>query len=152
VNVEDEYHEEVKEGDQSTHAQRGGDRLVPQRVQPDRIELALQEAFARYDAVALGGALGILMGVGLFLATAVLLMKGGWGVGWTLSLLGNFLVGYEVTWAGAFIGLLEAGLFGFGFGYLLARAINGTIGLHESALIRRLEVRMAMEGLDEEAM
>ena len=152
VNVEEEYHEEVRDGETATQAARGGDRLVPQRLETDRAFEAIQKAFARYDPVALGGALGIMLGLGLFLATTALLFKGGSDVGVHLSLLGNYLLGYKVTWTGAFLGLAEAGIGGFVFGYLLAGAINATIAWHERALIQRLEVMATMQGLEEEAM
>jgi hypothetical protein len=152
VNVDDDYHEEVNDSKQLTHAQRGGDRLVPQALDLDPLFEALKEAFARYDAVALGGAIGILMGMGLFALTAILLIAGGSNLGATLSLLSNYLPAYTVTWPGALIGFVDAGSMGFGFGYILARLINGTISLHERALIQRLEISAALESADEEAM
>ncbi|HEX2677141.1 MAG TPA: hypothetical protein VHM19_10890, partial [Polyangiales bacterium] len=154
VNVDDEYHEEVKDQSeqQLTHGQKGGgDRLVPIAMeQEDRVMNALREAFARYDAVALGGSIGSILGVGLFMATAILVMRGGDSVGRNLMLLANYFLGYEVSWAGAFLGLLEAGGFGFIFGFMLAKAINGTIALHEHALVRRLEVSATLDAIDEE--
>ncbi len=156
VNVDEEYHEEVSEkekrGQELTHGKRGGgDRLVPRRLdETDRLMGALREAFARYDAVALGGSIGILLGGSLFLATALLLLRGGVMVGKNLALLANYFLGYEISWAGAFLGLLEAGGFGFIFGFMLAKAINGTIALHEHALVRRLEVSATLDAIDEE--
>ncbi|HEX7479659.1 MAG TPA: NAD(P)/FAD-dependent oxidoreductase [Polyangiales bacterium] len=153
VNVDDEYHEEVKDDGkpkQLTHGQKGGDRLVPQRLEEDRMLGALREAYARYDAVALGAAVGTVMGLGLFLATAFLLLRGGLFVGENLQLLRNYFLGYEVSWSGAFLGLAEAGSFGFVFGFMLAKSINTTIALHERALVKRLEVMATLNAIDQE--
>ena len=147
VNVDEEYHEEasVKEP-----AGAAGDRLVPQRLEESRAAQVLREAFARYDAVALGFALAIPAAFGLFIATAILLIKGGPAVGANLSLLSNYIVGFRVNWAGAFVGMLEVGLLGFGFGWGMAKMINAVVGWQERALIRRLERRLVFEALDEE--
>jgi hypothetical protein len=61
-------------------------------------------------------------------------------VGPTLSILGSFLVGYEVSWGGALVGFFEAGVGGFAFGFALAKLINGVVGWHERALWRKIEV------------
>ena len=47
----------------------------------------------RLNARAWGIAVGLLFGLGLFLATAVLVVKGGRAVGPHLSLIGQFLPG-----------------------------------------------------------
>jgi len=135
VNVEDDYHEEQRK---VSGAAGGGDRLVPARIPKPAIDEALSEIFARYDPVALGSAIGAVAGILLFLATAILLIKGGDPIGPNLSLLGNFLLSYEVSWGGAFLGLLEAGLGGFGFGCALAWMINRVIGREERLLLDRV--------------
>ena len=58
-----------------------------------------------------------------------------------LALIGQYLLGYEVSWAGAGVGLIGAGLGGFLFGWLLARAINGLIGWEELLLRRQIMAR-----------
>ncbi len=136
INVEAAYHEEAKPG----HAGGvTGDRLVPQPLRLEPLEV-LQRAFARYDPIALGSALAVILGVGLFSVTMILLLKGGDSVGPNLSLLGNYLLGYRVTWAGAIIGLVESVIGGFLLGFGMAHTINAVIGWHERHLIRRLEV------------
>ena len=135
VNVEDDYHEERRE---VSSAAAGGDRLVPGQVAKPSIEETLSEIFAKYDAVALGSAVGSIAGVLLFAATAILLVKGGETIGPNLSLLGNYLLGYQVSWGGAFLGLIEAGVGGFGFGWVLARMINAVINREERQLLDRV--------------
>ena len=58
VNVEEEYHEEVRAGDAAPgrfDGARAGDRQTPETAPALLVEDLLREAFARYDAVALGG-------------------------------------------------------------------------------------------------
>jgi len=136
VNVEDEYHEEVQQ-EESTGA--GGDRMVPQRAADASIEELIVDLFARYDAVALGGAVGLISGLGLLAATVLLLLQGGSDPGANLSLLSHYLVGFKASWAGAFVGMFEAGAIGFGFGYVLAKLINLVIAAEEQRIIRRVE-------------
>ncbi len=75
----------------------------------------------RLNAHAWGVAIGLIFALGLFIATAFLLIKGGPTVGQHLALLGAYLPGYRVSWGGAFIG------FGYMFvvGYVVGRLIGG---------------------------
>jgi hypothetical protein len=126
VNTEKEYHEEGQSA--SINA---GDRMVPARVQVN-VEEPLMEAekeliefvFAKLDPVAMGVAVGAVSGLLIFIATTVLGIKGGPVVGPNLSLLGNFFYGFDVTWGGALVGLLEGGFGGFAIGYLGASFRN----------------------------
>lgn len=147
VNVDQEYHEEVREGEEAPKSGATGDRLVPQRLVLDPFEV-LHRAFARYDPVALGGAVGVVAALGLFIATAALILKGGTVIGPHLSLLSNYLLGFRVSWPGALIGMVEVGVVGFVFGFLLASAINLVVRLHERALLSRLEQSTALESLN----
>lgn len=82
----------------------------------------LAAALARLNARAWGIALGLLGGGGLFLATMILLIKGGENVGQHLALLRAYFPGYSVTIPGSFIGFI----YGFVVGYALGRVI-GTV-------------------------
>ena len=137
VNTEMAYHEDGQISDAMA-----GDRLLPVRlaprgeVLPTALDAALDAVWAKLDPLALGIAVGVVSGIGLFLATIVLLLQDGPGVGTTLSLLGHYLLGFQSTWAGALIGLVEAGVGGFILGYLGAEVKNwGLIGY--AALVRR---------------
>ena len=150
VNVEDEYHEEVR-AEQTVST--SGDRAVPGKVADETISELIEGAFARYDAVALGSAIGVVGALGLFLATAALLLAGagpGEEIGPNLSLVGNYLVGYEATWPGAILGFFEAGIFGFGAGFVLAKLINFVIAAEEQRILRSVEERAVdlFEGSD----
>jgi hypothetical protein len=120
VNMEKEYLEEGRSATLSL-----GDRLVPAPVTVpveqtirDLNDDVIEVAFAKLDPFALGVAVGCVSGFGLWLSTAILLLKGGEHAGQTLSLLRNYVPGFEVTWTGAAIGCLDVGLMGFGLGYL----------------------------------
>jgi hypothetical protein len=89
----------------------------------------LMAAFARMDAVALAVALGTVCAVGLFLMTAVLLVKGappGMHVGPNLGVLGVYLPGYSVSWGGSVVGALYAGIVGAVTGFVWAVMWNLT--------------------------
>ncbi len=136
VNVEQEYLESTS-----------GDRLTPKAVDRPSVEEILRSAFARYDPVALGGAFAVVGGCSLFLVTAASLLQPSEPMAPTLSLLGNYLPGFEASWSGAVIGLVEAGLGGFGMGYLLARAINVLTGWHESMIRRHIQLGETLDPL-----
>lgn len=63
-------------------------------------------------------------GVGLFVATAWLVIRGGPRVGEHLLLLNNYFPGYEVTWVGSFLGLFYGAGLGAVVGWLLAWLYN----------------------------
>jgi hypothetical protein len=94
----------------------------------------LTNAYARIDPVALGVAVGALIGGAVFAATVILLIKGGTRVGSNLSLLGQFFAGYDVTWRGSLIGLLYGFVAGFLFGFLFAIFRNAAMRLHLGSL------------------
>ena len=89
---------------------------------------AYNATLLRLNARAWGIAVGLVFGMGLFLATVVLLLKGGLEVGAHLRLLGELLPGYSVTLGGAFIG--------FGYAFLIGYAIGRIIGSVYNALAR----------------
>jgi hypothetical protein len=83
--------------------------------------LAMEQAVLRLNAKAWGIAFGLLGGLSLFLATLILVLKGGENVGQHLSLLAIFFPGYRVTMGGAFVGFV----YGFVLGYGIGRIIGG---------------------------
>ena len=145
VNTEQEYHEEGEAAKPGA-----GDRLTPTRVADadDVSDSMIRAAFARLDGVALGSAVGLVAGIGLFMATAILLIKGGPQVGKTLSLLGNFLPGYGANWTGAFVGLIEVGVGGFVLGYVGAALRNWSHAAYALLAKRRAEAEEGRDLLD----
>ena len=85
----------------------------------------------RLNGVILGLTLGLLFGFGIFIATLILVFKGGEVVGPHLSLLGQFFIGYEVTFMGSLIGFLYGLGLGFLIGYVIAGLYNWMASLRE---------------------
>ncbi len=93
INEEQSFHEEISREDAKSRP--GRDRLTPARAAGDLGGL-LEAAFARYDAVAFGGATGITSSLILAVATAILLVGSPReDMVPMLSLLGNYLFGYR---------------------------------------------------------
>ena len=80
----------------------------------------LRNALLRLNARAWGIGMGLLLASGLFLATNILVIKGGSDVGQHLGLLAIYLPGYRVSFVGSLIGFVYA----FVGGYALGRAIG----------------------------
>ena len=85
---------------------------------------ALKKAVAHLNAKLLGTVLGLIMGVILFLATIILVLKGGPVVGPHLGLLSQFFPGYRVTFLGSIIGFFYAFITGFLIGAVLGVVYN----------------------------
>ncbi|HKC09107.1 MAG TPA: NAD(P)/FAD-dependent oxidoreductase [Methylomirabilota bacterium] len=118
VNTEAEYHEEVTEK-----------ALGP----------ALDQYFPRLDRLALAGATGAAGGLLLFLATMLLVLKGGPVVGPTLGLLGQYFPGYTVTLSGGVLGLLYGFVAGGVLGWTFALLRNTVLLLYIAIVRRRVE-------------
>jgi hypothetical protein len=145
INEELSYHEEVRET--GAEAREVRDRLTPTRAESS-IDEMLQAGFARYDEVALGGAFAITAAIGLAVATGALLLGKGTSFVPMLSLLGNYLFGFEVSLPGLAVGIVEAGLLGFALGWVSARIANLLIAASERELERRLAMLTTLEAMD----
>jgi hypothetical protein len=91
----------------------------------------VKPAIVRLRASVTAVAFAVLGAAGLFLATALLLLRGGAQhqdgtpiIGPHLGLLANYFPGYTVTWTGAFIGAVYAGVTSAILGYLVAWVYN----------------------------
>ena len=104
VNVEQEYHEEIRE--------------------EVSVEKLLRWAFSKMDKLSFATAVGTVSGLAIFLATVFLVLKGGKVVGPNLALLGQYFLGYTVTLKGAWIGFAYSFFWGFLFGWLFAYLRN----------------------------
>ncbi len=85
----------------------------------------------RLNAKVHGVVTGIVAGLGIFIATNLLVLKGGRVVGPHLSLLGQFFIGYRVTFIGSLIGFAYAFVFGYIGGYVVARMYNWLVDMKE---------------------
>ena len=93
----------------------------------EREQQAVRRAFERTSEQGWGLALGFLAAIGLFVATVVLVVKGGRDVGQHLGLLSAYLPGYRVTWTGAFIGAAYMFFLGYGAGRTIATIYNRVV-------------------------
>ena len=90
-------------------------------------EEELLRAIRRISGRVLGTVLGLVLGFGVFLLTAILLLKGGETVGPHLALLGQLWPGYSVTWGGSLVGFVYGFLTGFFSGWLIGRIYNALL-------------------------
>ena len=108
--------------------------------EPDR----LLDRVIRFNLIAIAVTMGLMAGAILWLATVILLFKGGENVGLHLGLLGVFLPGYAVTWPGAWLGLFWGFVAGAASGALLYWTYAKDL---RAGITTRLVERPASEGL-----
>ena len=87
-------------------------------MRPDEQQV-VRKVLVRMNEQAWGIAVGLLLGVGLFLATVILVARGGELVGPHLGLLGIYFPGYSVSYGGSLVGFVYA----FVLGYAIGRTI-----------------------------
>lgn len=97
-----------------------------------REEELLLRAVRRINSKILGLVMGFMHGIGLFVATIWLVVKGGPIVGPHLSLLNQFFIGYKVTVGGAFIGFVYAFAYGYVVGYFIGKVYNWFVATREA--------------------
>lgn len=129
VNADQEYHEEVRAETELLAPNLG-----------EAIQGALAQVFLKLDRVAFGLSLGTLSGLVLFLATLILVLKGGDVVGPRLELLSHYFPGYSVTGYGSVVGLFYGFITGFSGGWGFAFFRNATVFLYAAAVHRRAEL------------
>lgn len=98
--------------------------MTPTTLDPEERQ-AMRRAVLRLNAQAWGVTFGLLFGLGLFVATILLVLKGGENVGAHLGLLANYFPGYRVTTGGAFLGFVYSFVLGYIFGRLVGVVYNG---------------------------
>ena len=95
----------------------------------DLEDKTLARAILRFNGNILGLVFGTVGALVVFLATNWLLIKGGHPVGPHLSLLGQFFIGYSVTFVGSLIGAAYAFVCGYLAGLIVAYVYNGVARL-----------------------
>ena len=84
----------------------------------------LNKTILRIHEQGWGIAFGLISGVGLFIATNILVIKGGQPLGPHLSLLSMYFPGYSVSFVGSVVGLIYAFVLGYGLGRIVATVYN----------------------------
>ncbi len=154
---------QTRPGEQVPAAERirsdEGDRIYNNVMLDERATQPVQEAaratglssrmvvvLAHLDPRAFGIAVGLVCGFWFWLATFVLLLRGGSQVGQNLILLSQYFIGFRVTPGGALVAFGYGALMGFLAGYLFARWRNFMMRAYLLFLRRRAE-RVAMADL-----
>ena len=88
------------------------------------VENEVADYVMRLNGRAWGMAIGLLFGLGLFVATVILVLKGGDNVGQHLGLLSVYFPGYDVSFLGACIGFAYAWVVGYATGRLICIFYN----------------------------
>ncbi|MCC6500684.1 MAG: NAD(P)/FAD-dependent oxidoreductase [Anaerolineales bacterium] len=126
INAEQDYHEEVR-AEKQPDAEKIINRVFPQ-------------IFTKLEPLAFGVATGSVSAATLFLVTLWAFINHLDRSAAFLSLLNQYLPGYEVTFfPGALLGLLYGSVLGFVGGFLLASLRNGIMRLYVSNLLRQAE-------------
>jgi hypothetical protein len=102
---------------------------APRGNQPATLidEEALVREVIRLSRNVLGLTLGILSAIGIFLATNILVIKGGPDVGSHLQLLNQYFPGYRVTFGGSFVGAAYGFVVGYVNGWIIAAVYNWVV-------------------------
>lgn len=122
----------------SSGAAEAPDEAIPQ---------PLASVLAPIHRSALGGAVGTVFGLGMFLLTAAELLRRPESR-LNLGLLGQYLPGYVVSWPGAFVGFAWFFALGFCVGWLLALTRNLAIAVWIFVVRSRHEMAMTRDFLD----
>ena len=91
----------------------------------------LGKAVARIQTKVLALVFALIAGLGLFLMTVWLLIKGGPGVGAHLNLLGQYFIGYSVTWKGSILGFCYGAVIGGIVGWAIGTIYNRIAGMRQ---------------------
>ena len=94
----------------------------------------------RLNAMIQGLVTGLVAALAIFVATNWLVLKGGEVVGPHLGLLGQFFIGYRVTFGGSLIGAAYGFVFGFVVGAFVAKLYNWLVDFKEDMSRRRPSV------------
>lgn len=95
-------------------------------TQDDQREL--ENALLRLNGRAWGISIGLVLALGLFIATNLLVLKGGVDPGRHLRLLRVFFPGYSVSFTGSIIGFIYAFVVGYGLGRIIGSVYNRLSG------------------------
>lgn len=134
VNGDKQYHEEIREAE-------------PIPSEPE-IRQVSELLFLKLDRIAMGISTGVVTGIVLFIATLILVLKGGDTVGPHLGLLSQYFPGYQVTWWGSLLGLLYGFGSGFVLGSLFATIRNMTIFFSFALRKTRFERKQLLKFFD----
>ena len=94
-------------------------------------EEIIRRAVLQLNGNILGFVLGAVAALVIFTATNWLILKGGESVGAHLGLLGQFFIGYSVTFVGSLIGAIYGFIIGYISGLLIGWVYNAVLFLRK---------------------
>src|SRR5919108_4527603 len=106
---------------ESSSSMYSGEQTMTEKESLEEIVLT---RLVRLNASLQGIVTGLVAGFGVFIATNWLLLQGGDVVGPHLALLGQFFIGYEVSFVGSLVGLAYGFATGFLVGYSVSHIYN----------------------------
>ena len=119
----------------------------PSRNSGDELPPAVALAFAPLHKRAFGIAIGLALGLSVFLATAMFILRApDQGVG--LALLSQYFKGYTVSWTGALVGFFWGFLVGFVGGWFVAFSRNLVIAISIFVIRAKSELSQTRDFLD----
>jgi protoporphyrinogen oxidase len=130
VNTDGEYHEEIREKEVT-----------------DIVREQLVQGFPKLDPVAMGVALGLAGGLGLFIATLLTTLMAVEGQEPGLWLLSQLFPFYTVSVPGAFVGFIYAAVVGFLLGWFAATTRNLSTVVSLKAIEREAKLRLFWKSL-----
>ncbi len=130
VNTDGEYHEEIRE-----------------KEVKEIVRKQLVQGFPKLDPVAMGVALGLAGGLGLFVATLLTMLMTVAGEEPGLWLLTQLFPFYSVSVSGAVIGFAYAFAIGFLLGWLASSVRNLSILVSLEAIEREAKLRLFWKSL-----
>ena len=101
----------------------GRENAAPKQIAEEEL---LREVI-RLSRNVLGLTLGMLCAAGIFLATNILVVKGGPNIGSHLQLLSQYFPGYRVTFGGSILGAFYAFVVGYVNGWIIAAVYNWAV-------------------------
>ena len=121
--------------------------MAVQRSSPREIPDVLQRVFAPIHKLALGIAVGLTAGLGLFAVTAFHIIAEPPDA-LNIALLSHYFAGYDVTWSGAFAGFWWAMVSGFAAAWFLAFLRNLALAIWVFVIRTKAELSQTSDFLD----
>lgn len=90
------------------------------------------QVVVRLHATVLAVVGAVVTGMGLFITTVWLVLKGGPQVGVHLQLLRHYFIGYSVSWSGSLLGLCYGALIGGVIGWSVGKIYNGVLLMRQN--------------------
>jgi hypothetical protein len=121
--------------------------MATDRALPHALQAALTQAFAPMHKRALGVAVGLTAGAGVFLLTAFHIVLASPEAA-NIELLSQYFYGYRVDWPGALVGAWWGGVAGFVAGWFFAFVRNFALATWLLVVRARVELFEARDFLD----